>query len=290
MVDTTQPYEGKFSAHVRTQDLSGSGGYSELSLTVSLESTSFVQFYFYAPIAMPFESLDLMVDGQFYTGLASGGEDLVWTQGGAIIPVGVHTISWKLLRNPGGAPEDMILDLPKPPSYVGEAWLDNVKIFPTSSSFVEEWNSGDFTANPWTLSGDAAWSIEDFGGDRGKAATIDSESICEKTGLSDLNIDIITEQGGSLAFQVLPKVQAPFEVAKVLVDDVEVLTFPENSEDWLPQVIDIQPGKRKVTFQLAKNPGGFPEDAMPPLASPPHDGKFWLDSIAFTPASVPITL
>ena len=177
----------------------------------------------------------------------------------------------------------MILDLPKPPYYVGEAWLDDVKIFPTSSAFVEEWDSGGFTANPWTLTGDAAWSIEDVGEDRGKTAAIDSESICERTGLSDLNIDIITEQGGTLEFQILPKVQGPFEIANVLVDDVVVLTFAESSEDWLPQSIDIQPGKRKVTFQLAKNPGGFPDDAMPPLASPPHDGKVWLDSVTFTP-------
>jgi len=288
VVDDTQAYEGIFSAHVRTEDISGSGNYSGLDLTVFSESTSFIQFFFYAPVAMPFESFDLQVDGEFYTALVSEDEDVVWTQGGAIISAGVHTISWKLLKNPGGAPEDLILELPKPDFWVGEAWIDNVKILPSTSKFTEEWESGDFTANPWTLSGDAAWSVQDFGGDRGNAATVDSESICGNTGVSDLSIDIITEQGGNLDFQVLPKLQAPFEIANVLVDDVVVLTFSESSKDWLPQVISIQPGKRQVTFQLIKNPGMFPEDILPPPPSPPVDGQIWLDSIVFTPAGAPL--
>ncbi|KAL3779919.1 hypothetical protein ACHAW5_009801 [Stephanodiscus triporus] len=287
IVDETQAYEGIFSAHVRTEDISGSGNYSQLDLTVPLETTSFIQFYFYAPVAMPFESFDLQVDGQFLTTLVSEDEEIVWTQGGSIIPSGVHTISWRLLRNPGGAPEDMILDLPNPPFRVGEAWLDYVKIVPSTSSFSEEWDSGAFTANPWTFSGDsAAWSIQDFGGERGMSATADSEFICGNTGVSDLSIDIITEQGGILKFQVLPKVQGPFEIVNVLVDDVVVLTFAESSEDWLAQEINIQPGKREVTFQLAKNPGGFPADVMPPPPSPPVEGQVWLDSIVFeTPTS-----
>jgi hypothetical protein len=283
IVDQTKPYEGTFSAHVRTEDVSN-GGYSELDLTISLDSTAFIEFFFLAPVAMPFESLDLLVDGQLFTSLVSGfaadGTEPEWTLGGALLSPGEHVVSWKLSRNPGGVPENLITTLPAPPFRTGEAYIDNVSIIPATTSFVEDWDTGDFTANQWKLSGDADWSVVDFGGERGLAATVDSESITNNTGISDLSIDIITEKGGELNFQILPQVAGPFEIANVLVDGVVVLTFGETAADWTPQVVSILPGKRTVTWQLAKNPGGFPAENLPPPV--PVDGKLWIDAISFT--------
>jgi hypothetical protein len=285
IVDQTKPYEGTFSAHVRTEDVSN-GGYSELDLTISLDAAAFIEFYFLAPVAMPFESLDLLVDGELFTSLVSGfgadGTEPEWAQGGALLSPGEHVVSWKLSRNPGGVPENIITTLPAPPFRTGEAYIDNVSINPATSSFVEDWDTGDFTANQWELSGDADWSVVDFGGERGLAATVDSESITANTGISELSIDIITEKGGELSFQILPQVAGPFEIANVLVDDVVVLTFSETASDWTTQVVSILPGKRRITWQLAKNPGGFPVENLPPPPSPPADGKLWIDAITFT--------
>ena len=285
IVDQAKPYEGTFSAHVRTEDVSN-GGYSELDLTISLDAAAFIEFYFLAPVAMPFESLDLLVDGELFTSLVSGfgadGTEPEWAQGGALLSPGEHVVSWKLSRNPGGVPENIITTLPAPPYRIGEAYIDNVSINPATSSFVEDWDTGDFTANQWELSGDANWSVVDFGGERGLAATVDSESITANTGISELSIDIITEKGGELSFQILPQVAGPFEIANVLVDDVVVLTFSETAVDWTTQAVSILPGKRRITWQLAKNPGGFPVENLPPPPSPPADGKLWIDAITFT--------
>ena len=100
--------------------------------------------------------------------------------------------------------------------------------------------------------------------------------------MADLSIDIITERGGTLSYEILPSVSSPFEIANVLLDDIAVMTYSSTSEDWIEEEITIQPGKRKVTFQLQKNPGGVPEDVISGIPSPPgRDGVLWLDNIVF---------
>ena len=282
VVDTTKPHQGEFSAHVKTADISASGNYAQLDLLVDSPNAGFIQFYFNAPVAMPFESFDLWVDDQFLTGLST--EDGPWAQAGAVLSSGEHTVSWRLSRNPGGAPDDILEGLDQPPFRTGEAWLDTVQLLPATPSFTEIWESGDFTANPWILSGDGDWSITDSVQFEGaNSATIASTDIEATSGIADLSIDIITERGGTLEFQVLPSVAGPFEIANVLIDDIVVLTYTTVLEDWLAQDISIQPGKRRVTFQLLKNPGNVPDEVISGIPSPPgREGQLWLDGIVFT--------
>ena len=279
-VDDVKPYEGIYSAHVRSEDIS-SGEYSQLDLEVDLDSAAFIQFDFHAATAMPFESFDLRVDGQFLTGLST--DDDTWTQAGAVLSSGEHVISWRMSRNPGGAPDDVLATLETPPYRTGEAFIDNVQLISATPSFTEIFDSGDFTANPWILSGDGEWSITDAVVSEGaNSATISSIDIAENEGVADLSIDIITERGGKLSYEVLPSVSSPFEIANVLLDDIAVMTYSSTSEDWIEEEITIQPGKRKVTFQLQKNPGGVPEDVISGIPSPPgRDGVLWLDNIVF---------
>ena len=58
-VDETKAYEGSYSAHIRTEDIATSGEFSQLDLDVTLDAAAFIQFYFNAPVAMPFESFEL---------------------------------------------------------------------------------------------------------------------------------------------------------------------------------------------------------------------------------------
>jgi len=282
VVDETLPFEGSFSAHVRTEDISTSGNYSQLDLPVTLASAAFIQFHFYAPVSMPFEMFGLLVDDVFLTGLST--EDETWTEAGAILSSGQHTISWRLSKNPSGAPDEMLESMDQPPYRVGEAWLDNVQLLPATPSFIEDWESGDFTAYPWILSGDGNWTITDSVQYVGaNSATIASDDIEANSGSSGLSIDIITEQGGLLSFKVLPSVAGPFEIANVLVDGIAVLTYSTTLEEWLAQEISIQPGKRRVTFQLTKNPGNVPEDLISGIPSDTdRQGQIWLDEIVFT--------
>ena len=287
MVDETNPFEGLLSAHVRTEDISASGEYSQLDLDVTLGSSAFIQFYFYAPVAMPFESFDLRVDDQFLTGLST--EDETWNQAGALLSSGQHKISWRYSRNPGGAPDELLETMQPPPFRVGGAWLDNVSLLPSTPSFVEAWESGDFTANPWILSGDGNWSIIDSVQYEGaNSATIAFSDIEASTGISQLSIDIITEQGGVLKFQVLPSVSGPFDVSNVRIDDIIVTTYSTPLDDWLAQEVSIQPGKRRVTFEFLKNPGEVPDDIIAGLPNTPgREGQIWLDGIEFIATAPP---
>jgi hypothetical protein len=281
-VDETNPYEGSFSAHVRTADIPNSGDFSQLDLALALDDAGFIQFYFNAPVAMPFESFELWVDGNFLTPLAT--TDSNWTQAGAIISSGEHTVSWRYANNPAGAPDDVISTVPQPPYRIGEAWLDNVALLPSTKSFVEDWESQDFSTNNWILSGNADWTITDSNAQDGTySATVSSSDIAESTGSARLSIDIITEQGGTLSYWILPSVAGPFDFVNLLVDDVVVDTYSAVEPDWVNKEIQIQPGKREVTFELQKNPGAIGDDEISAIPKPEgHLGQVWLDTISFT--------
>ena len=231
---------------------------------------------------MPFESFELWVDGSFLTPLAT--PDSNWTEAGAIISSGEHTVSWRYANNPGGVPDDSLATIPQPPYRVGEAWVDNVALLPATQSFVEDFESQDFSTNNWILSGDADWTITDTNAQDGSySATVSSSDITESTGFARLSIDIITEQGGTLSYWILPSVAGPFDIAHVFVDDVIVFTYSNLESNWVTQEIQIQPGKREVTFELQKNPGGIPENDIASIPKPDgHLGQVWLDTISFT--------
>ena len=231
---------------------------------------------------MPFESFELWVDGNFLTPLAT--PDSNWTEAGAIISSGDHTVSWRYANNPGGVGEDILATVPQPPYRVGEAWVDNVALLPATQSFVEDFESQDFSTNNWILSGDVDWTITDTNAQDGSySATVSSSDITEPTGSARLSIDIITEQGGTLSYWILPSVAGPFDVAHVLVDDVIVFTYSNVESNWVTQEIQIQPGKREITFELQKNPGGIPENDISLIPKPDgYLGQVWLDTISFT--------
>jgi hypothetical protein len=74
----------------------------------------------------------------------------------------------------------------------------------------------------------------------------------------------------------------------VLIDELAITTFSTPLEDWLSQEISIQPGKRRVTFQMNKNPGNIPDDTISNIPNPPgRDGQVWLDGIVFTETQTP---
>jgi hypothetical protein len=281
-VDGTKPYDGSFSAHVKTADIPNGGDFSQLDLALTLDDAGFIQFFFNAPVAMPFESFELYVDGNFLTPLAT--PDSSWTQAGAILSSGAHTVSWRYANNPGGAPDDIISTVPQPPYRIGEAWLDNVALLPSTKSFVEDWESQDFSTNNWVLSGDGDWTITDTNAKDGTySATVSSVDIPGSTGAASMSIDIITEKGGTLSYWILPSVEGPFDVVNVLVDDVIVFSYSNVESDWVTQEIQIQPGKRELRFELQKNPGAIPDESIAAVPKPDgHLGQVWLDTISFT--------
>mmetsp|Transcript_284 Transcript_284/g.590 ORF Transcript_284/g.590 Transcript_284/m.590 type:complete len:977 (-) Transcript_284:75-3005(-) len=283
-VDQTRPYQGSYSAHVKTTDIPESQLYSELNLPLSLEAPGFIQFYFFAPISQPFESLQLWVDGQFLTPLTTEGEGGEWSQAGSILSSGDHTVTWRYSRNPAGAPQEVIDSWPSPDWRLGEAWLDNVKLLGSTPSFTENWDSGDFSANPWILSGDANWVITDKEKFQGEySATIASDDIEANSGISDLSIDLITEKGGNLKWELLPSLQSTFDLFQVIIDGIKVYESAEIQDEWQSQELNIQPGKRQVTFRLVKNPNNLDEAIISTLSKDPnHQGQVWLDAIVFT--------
>ena len=281
VVDETKPYEGSYSSHIKTADISNGRDFSQLDLALSLEDAGFVQFYFNAPVAMPFESFELHVDGKFLTPLMTPEGN--WTRAGAIISSGEHIVSWRYSNNPGGAPDDVIRSIPQPSYRIGEAWLDNIAVLPTTKSFIEDFQ--DFSTNNWTLSGDADWTITNTKAQGGlNSATVTSTDINENTGLARLSIDIITEQGGKLSYWILPSVRALLDVVRVLVNDVVAFTYSNVESDWITQEVTIQPGKREVKFELQKNPDALSEEELAAVPKPEgYLGQVWLDTISFTP-------
>jgi len=269
---------------VKTTDIPESQLYSELNLPLSLEAPGFIQFYFFAPISQPFESLQLWVDGQFLTPLTTEGEGGEWSQAGSILSSGDHTVTWRYSRNPAGAPQEVIDSWPSPDWRLGEAWLDNVKLLGSTPSFTENWDSGDFSANPWILSGDANWVITDEEKFQGEySATIASDDIEANSGISDLSIDLITEKGGNLKWELLPSLQSTFDLFQVIIDGIKVYESAEIQDEWQSQELNIQPGKRQVTFRLVKNPNNLDDALISSLSKDPsHLGQVWLDTIVFT--------
>lgn len=284
-VDETKPYRGRYSAHVRTEDILASRGHSQLNLEVDLASATFVQFYFHAPVAPPFDAFDLMVDGRHLRGLFT--EDGAWAEGGTILPRGRHVVSWRLAKNPSRAPDDALEELDPSTHRRGEAWLDDVALIGATPSFLETWESGDLAARPWMLSGDGDWRINDATAYEGTAsATVAQADIAADAGVGELSIDIITQQGGKLKFFILPSVAAPFDVGNVLLDDAVINTYSSPVADWQAQELDIQPGKRKVTFRFVKNPENRNATSLASVPSPHgRRGQIWLDRIEFVAAA-----
>ena len=267
---------------MKTSDFPESQLYSELNLPVSLEAPGFIQFYFNAPISQPFETFELWVDGQFLTPLTTEGGE--WAQAGSILASGDHDVTWRYSKNPAGAPDEILDTLPQPEFRLGEAWLDNVKLLGSTSSFTENWDSGDFSAHPWILSGDGNWTITDMEKFEGEySATIASTDIEANSGTSDLSIDLITESGGTLTCEVLPSLQSTFGIFQILIDGIKVVEISEIQEEWQSQELIIQPGKRQVTFRLVKNPNNLDEVIISSLPKDPnYQGQVWLDTIVFT--------
>lgn len=282
-VDTTRPFEGSFSAHVRTDDIPLATMSSQLDLELFLQEVAFFSFYYYAPVSMPFESLELWIDGTFMEPLTT--EDETWRQGGTFLAVGQHTVSWKYSKNPSNAASDVIEQVPPPPYRLGEAWLDNVELLGMTSSFTEDWESGDFDSRPWITSGDASWTITDSKAFNGTtySATAITEDISSSTGNADLSLEIVSENGGDVSFQILPSVQAPFEMFNVMINGNTVKTFQSVEEDWISSSVTISAGKQLLTFNLAKNPGSVPDSAIEivPITTG-RLGQVWLDDIQFS--------
>merc|ERR1712194_555489 len=114
------------------------------------------------------------------------------------------------------------------------------------------------------------------------SATIASSDIQGNSGISELSIDLITEEGGVFKFEVLPSVSGPFDIAQVFVDNTAVLSYSTPLGDWLAQELIIQPGARTVSFKFSKNPGGVPEEVLASISAPEgHKGQVWLDGIVF---------
>ena len=86
--------------------------------------------------------------------------------------------------------------------------------------------------------------------------------------VSELNIDIITEQGGKLTFLVKPSVSGPFDLGNVLLDDI-IVTMQSTAQDLMEQEINFQPGKQNVTFQFVKNPSGVDATMLEVIPRPP---------------------
>jgi len=165
--------------------------------------------------AQPFESLELFLDGQFLTPLATEGGE--WADQDVFLSSGSHIVTWRHTRNPAGVPQEVIDDSPSPDWRLGEAWLDNVKLLRTTPSFTENWDSGDFSANPWVLSGDGNWRFTDEGKFEGEySATMASDEIELGSGIADLSIgiDLLTGNGGILTCEVLPFLQSPYDFSK----------------------------------------------------------------------------
>mmetsp|Transcript_28264 Transcript_28264/g.40380 ORF Transcript_28264/g.40380 Transcript_28264/m.40380 type:complete len:962 (+) Transcript_28264:70-2955(+) len=283
VVDQTRPYEGSYSAHVKTADIPESQLYSELNLEVSLGAAGFIQFFFFAPISQPFEAFELWVDGQFLTPLTTEGGE--WAQAGSILSSGDHTVAWRYSKNPAGAPDAVLDTWPQPDFRLGEAWLDNVKLLGSTPSFTEIWDSGDFSANPWILSGDGNWSITDSEKVEGEySATIAAADIEASSGTADLSIDLITEKGGTLTGERLLSLQSTFDLFQILIDDIKVFEYSEIQDVWMSlDDVTIQPGKRQVTFRLVKNPNNFDEAVLSTIPEEPnYQGQVWLDKIVFT--------
>ncbi len=71
--------------------------------------------------------------------------------------------------------------------------------------------------------------------------------------MSELNIDIITEQGGKLTFHVKPSISIPFNLGNMLLGNIIVKI---TAQDSMEQEINFKPGKKNVIFQFVKNPSG----------------------------------
>jgi len=94
---------------------------------------------------------------------------------------------------------------------------------------------------------------------------------------------LITEKGGTLTSKVLASVQSPFDVFEILIDGIKIVEQTDVSEDWVEEPLNIQPGKRQVTYRYVKNPNdldGFVIESLP--KDPNYKGRVWLDNIVFT--------
>lgn len=161
-------------------------------------------------------------------------------------------ISWYYTYNSNGYSKDELSAFSYPPYRIGEAWLDNVSILPLTLSFAEGWESQDFAKNNWILSGEAQWTVTDTVKQSGSySATVSSKSIAA-AGAARLSIVIITEQGGTMTYWILPHAGGPFCFVNVLVDDVIQYTYSIVGTEWMNQDIEVQPGWREVSFELSK--------------------------------------
>jgi hypothetical protein len=127
-----------------------------------------------------------------------------------------------------------------------------VKLLGTTPSFTENWDSGDFSANPWVLSGDGNWRFTNEVKYEGEySATMASDEIELDSGIADLSIDLLTGNGGILTCEVLPFLQSPYDLFRKLIDNIVV--YEGSSMFWVSPQLTIEPGKRQVTFRLVKN-------------------------------------
>lgn len=88
-VDRSLPYDGTYSAHIKTEDILTNGSYSQLDLDVSLDKGGFIQFFIDAPVARPYESFQLWLDGRFLTPLIT--PDFKWSLIGTMLTKGNDT-------------------------------------------------------------------------------------------------------------------------------------------------------------------------------------------------------
>jgi len=107
-----------------------------------------------------------------------------------------------------------------------------------------------------------------------------SDSISTYHGTATMTLTIITgEFGGKLDFAIYPNVHAPIDVLEVGVDGEAVMASTGSSSEWEAHSIELDPGRRVLTFTHISNPAELKMSDLEGMGQP---GSSKVDGLRYT--------
>jgi len=234
---------------------------------------AYINFDVRADVGFPLDSLEFRVNDKIlgYWPTPSNG----WERIAAYIPPrdgldydgdGMHELTWTYSYYGSGNDDD------EDSERAAAVQLDDLTIEATTGDMIVtdqkllHMEYGTLPAlNAYHSSGDSGWDVLDDDdrayegylvlGASTRKIIIDANSIDTYHGTAVMSVTIVTGQfGGTLRFATNADVRAPVDVLEVGVDGEAILAVTEPDYQWKTHALELQPGRRVVTFAHIANP------------------------------------
>jgi len=212
-----------------------------LSVTMNVEAEGEISFWRKVSSEARYDLLKFYINGSQQDEWSG---DLDWAEFSYPVLAGNNTFTWTYSKDGSVSTGSDC------------AWIDDI-IFPSPipmnpvvETIIEDFETGNFTANDWQFSGNLDWSIVNTGANNG--------TYCAKSGAithsqtTSMSLTLNLENGGKIAFWRKVSSEAGYDYLEFYIND-EMKDKWAGTHDWTQFRYPVQPGQNTFKWTYSKD-------------------------------------